>query len=71
MLSAYYVCCIFSNEIQNTFTLEANTMNPDKAAPKGAVWSGFILFAIYASKVSLADQLADDNRDEWQKNGKG
>ena len=25
---------------------EANTMNPDQTAPKGAVWSGSILFAI-------------------------
>ena len=35
--SAYYVCCIFSNAIQNTSTTEANTMNPDQTAPKGAV----------------------------------
>ena len=28
------------------FTTEANTMNPDQTAPKGAVWSWCILFAI-------------------------
>ena len=26
--------------------IDANTMNPDQTAPKEAVWSGFILFAI-------------------------
>ena len=28
------------------FTMEANTMTPDQTAPNGAVWSGFIAFAI-------------------------
>ena len=28
------------------FIIEANTMNPDQTAPKGAVWSGSILFTI-------------------------
>ena len=28
------------------FIMEANNMNPDQTAPFGAVWSGFILFAI-------------------------
>ena len=28
------------------FFMEANNMNLDLAAPKGAVWSWFILFAI-------------------------
>ena len=27
------VCCIYSNAPQNTFTMEANTMNPDQTAP--------------------------------------
>ena len=31
--------------------MEANTMNPDQTAPLGAVRSGSILFAVYASKV--------------------
>ena len=30
MSSAYYVCCIYSNALQNTFTMEENTMNPDQ-----------------------------------------
>ena len=28
------------------FIIEANNMNPDQPAPLGAVWSGYILFAI-------------------------
>ena len=32
--SAYYVCCIYSNAFQNTFTMAANTMNPDQTASK-------------------------------------
>ena len=31
------------------FFMEANNINPDHTAPKGAVWSGFILFAILAT----------------------
>ena len=37
MLSAYCVCCIYSNALQNTITTEANTTNPDQTAPTGAV----------------------------------
>ena len=32
-----------------SFTLEANSMQADQTAP--LVWSGFILFAIYATKM--------------------
>ena len=32
--SIFYVCCIYSNELQNTFTIEANILNPDQTAPK-------------------------------------
>ena len=34
MLSAYYVCCIYSNALKNIFAMVANTMNPDQTAPK-------------------------------------
>ena len=34
---AYYVSCIYSIALQNNFIMEANTMNPDQTAPKGAV----------------------------------
>ena len=30
MMSAYYVCCIYSNTLQKTFTMAANGMNPDQ-----------------------------------------
>ena len=36
-MSAFYACCIYSNEIQNTLTIEANNTNPDQTAPMGAV----------------------------------
>ena len=34
MLSAYYVCYIFSKALQNSLTMEANVMNPDQTAPQ-------------------------------------
>ena len=37
MLSALYVCCLYSNTFQTNFITQANTMNPDQTAPKGAV----------------------------------
>ena len=37
MPSAYYTFCIHLNALQKTFIMEANTMNPDQTAPKGAV----------------------------------
>ena len=36
-MSAHYVCCIYSNEFQIFFITEANSMNQDQTAPKGAV----------------------------------
>ena len=32
MLSAYYVCCIYSIALQKTFTMEINAMSPDLTA---------------------------------------
>ena len=34
MSAAYYVCCIYSNDLLTNFVMEANTMNPDQTAPK-------------------------------------
>ena len=31
--------------------MDAKTMSPDQTAPKGTVWSGSILFAMYVTKV--------------------
>ena len=33
VLSAYFVCCLYPYVLQSTFTMEANTMNPDQTAP--------------------------------------
>ena len=46
MLSAYNVCCIYSNALQTNFIMEANTINPDQTVLLEAVWSGSILFAL-------------------------
>ena len=35
----YYVCCINLDALKTTFIMEANTVNPDQSAPKGAAWS--------------------------------
>ena len=35
MLSAHFIFCIYSNALQKTFTIEANTMIPDQTASKG------------------------------------
>ena len=52
MLTFFNICCIYSDALQNIFTMEANTLDPDQTAPSGAVWSGSILFTKFqASKV--------------------
>ena len=33
MLSAFYVCCIYSNALQAYFIKEVKTMKPDQTAP--------------------------------------
>ena len=45
-MSAAYI----QNALQNTLTIEANSMNPDQTATLGAVWSWFIVFAVKATK---------------------
>ena len=37
MLSAEYVCCIYSNAFYTILIMEATNMDPDQTAPKGAV----------------------------------
>ena len=59
-------CCIFSKVFQTTFTMEANTMNPDQTATLVAVWSGSIMFSIYRRNLTTwADERADDNCRKW------
>ena len=45
MLSVYVVCWIFLQTFQTYFCIQANSVDPDQTAPKGAVWSGSTLFA--------------------------
>ena len=63
-VSAYYICGIFCN----IFTVESNTMNPDQTA-KGAVLSGFILFAIFA--INVSDQMREQMTFVLNDGGKG
>ena len=44
MSSVYVVCWIFLQTYQ-TFYIQANSVDPDQTAPRGAVWSGSTLFA--------------------------
>ena len=37
MSSANCVCCIYSDALETTFIMETSNMNPDQAAPLGAV----------------------------------
>ena len=45
MLSVYVVCWIFLQTFQTYFCIQANSVDPDQTALKGAVWSGSTLFA--------------------------
>ena len=45
MLSVYVICWIFLQTFQTYFCIQANSVDTDQTAPKGAVWSGSTLFA--------------------------
>ena len=45
MLSVYVVYCIFLQTFKTYFCIQANSVDPDQTAPRGAVWSGSTLFA--------------------------
>ena len=49
MLSAEVVCCKLLPNVTDELSIEANRVDPEQTAPKGAVWSGSTLFAIEAS----------------------
>ena len=68
MSSVYVVCWIFLQTFQTCFCIQANSVDPDQTAPKGAVWSGSTLFAEMLLK-SQADDKADDNCCVWQFKG--
>ena len=65
MSSVYVVCWIFLQIFQTYFCIQANSVDQDQTAPKGAVWSGSILFAKWLLK-SQADDKADDNSCDWR-----
>ena len=68
MLSVYVVCWILLQTFQTYFCIQANSVDPDQTAPRGAVWSGSTLFAKMTLK-SQADDIADDNCCDWQFKG--
>ena len=45
MLSVYVICWIFLQTFQTYFCIQANSVDPDQTAPRGADWSGSTLFA--------------------------
>ena len=52
ILSVYVVSWIFLQTFQTYFCMQANSVDPDQTAPKGAVWSGFTLFAKIIFKIT-------------------
>ena len=68
MLSAYYVFC-YSDALQTNFVIEANIIDTDQTAPKGAVWSGSILFATLATLELKQKRRANDK--SWHGDGVG
>ena len=46
--AAEVVCCKYLPNITDELSIEANSVDPDQTAPKGAVWSGSTLFVIEA-----------------------
>ena len=51
MSSVYVICWIFLQTFQTYFCIQANSVDPDQTAPKGAVWSGSTLFAKMTFKI--------------------
>ena len=49
MLSAEVVCCKKRPNITDELSIEANSVDPERTAPIGAVWSRSTLFAIEAT----------------------
>ena len=66
MSSAFNVCCIYSNTLLNTVIMGASIMNSDQTAQKGAVWSGFILFAVRAAEVYISRRESRRHCHEWR-----
>ena len=52
MSPVYVVCWIFLQTLQIYFCIQANSVDPDLPAPRGAVWSGSTLFAKMTLKIT-------------------
>ena len=66
MSSVFVICWIFLQTFQTYFCIQANSVDPDQTAPRGAVWSGSTLFAEMTFKV---EDKADDNSCDWRFKG--
>ena len=66
MSSVYVVWWIFLHTFQTYFSIQANSVDPDQTAPRGAVWSGSTQKWLLKSQ---ADDIADDNCCDWQFKG--
>ena len=51
-MSVYIICWIFLQTLQTYFCIQVNSVDPDQTAPRGAVWSGSILFAKMTFKIT-------------------
>ena len=56
IISATYIQVHFRLD----FMMETTNMSPNQTASKHAVWSEFILFAVYATKLICIYQMRDD-----------
>ena len=52
MSSVYVICWIFLQTFQTYFCIQANSVDPDQTALKGAVWSGSTLFEKITFKIT-------------------
>ena len=60
MLSVFVVCWIVLQTFQTYFCIQANSVDSDQTAPRGAVWSWSTMFAKLLLKLK-ADGKADNN----------
>ena len=52
MSSVYVVCWMFLQTFQTYFCIQANSVEPDQTAPRGAVWYWSTLFAKMTFKIT-------------------
>ena len=59
MTAVYVVCWIFLQTFQTYFCIQANSVDPDQTAPKGAVWSGSTLQTVWTLIRLLLKEQSD------------